>query len=454
MPKHVIVTGSSAAGMGYLTRALARAGLKSGGELPFAGEDAPAVIRTFPFGAALGEALGRLDVALAVFALEDGAGAHLSHEIHAALDALAAAGVPVAVFGHPRMLENADAVSAQLAPPLRKAFRLKAADLRAALAAEAAAGAPEISLRRPFFFSIKESSPSLAFRQGCGDYYFAESLARAFRRLGHEAEAVAKPDWERPARLNQIDINLRGQGRMPARPGVPLLLWLIYPSAPPVMREEVDEAAHVFCSSAIDTDRIAGTGVRNLSHLPQAFDPEIMYPAPASAARSGLLFVANNHFHQAKSLRPIARIAREAGSGLEIWGKYWGPTPLYGQVRGEVLANERLGAAYRGAEAVLCDHLDGMRRAGYVSNRMFDALACGAPVISDPIPGAPEEFFRDVYVAKDAATFRAAVREIRAETAEDRRRRHDLARSMRAAHTFDHRVRTILETLERLGVTP
>ncbi|MDQ3726421.1 MAG: glycosyltransferase, partial [Actinomycetota bacterium] len=39
------------------------------------------------------------------------------------------------------------------------------------------------------------------------------------------------------------------------------------------------------------------------------------------------------------------------------------------------------------AKVVLCDHWDDMREHGFVSNRIYDALACGATVISDAVPG-------------------------------------------------------------------
>ena len=54
-------------------------------------------------------------------------------------------------------------------------------------------------------------------------------------------------------------------------------------------------------------------------------------------------------------------------------------------VKDTYLETAQVGELYRNSKIVLCDHFDMMREGGYVSNRIFDALACGAAVISDKI---------------------------------------------------------------------
>ncbi len=52
----------------------------------------------------------------------------------------------------------------------------------------------------------------------------------------------------------------------------------------------------------------------------------------------------------------------------------------------EYMDNDKVGQAYHDAKILLNDHWDDMREYGIISNRIFDALAVGAFVISDDIP--------------------------------------------------------------------
>jgi spore maturation protein CgeB len=58
----------------------------------------------------------------------------------------------------------------------------------------------------------------------------------------------------------------------------------------------------------------------------------------------------------------------------------------------EHVPNDALRHVYSSAAIVLCDHWDDMREHGYVSNRIYDALACGAFVLSDEVLGLRERF--------------------------------------------------------------
>ena len=64
--------------------------------------------------------------------------------------------------------------------------------------------------------------------------------------------------------------------------------------------------------------------------------------------------------------------------------------------RGKWLGNADVGSTYRSSEIVLCDHILSMQNSGFISNRIFDALACGAPMISDRLPSLPPDFSRFV----------------------------------------------------------
>lgn len=69
----------------------------------------------------------------------------------------------------------------------------------------------------------------------------------------------------------------------------------------------------------------------------------------------------------------------------------------------------RLGQAYRDAKIVLNDHWDDMKETGIVSNRLFDALAAEAFIISDEMPEIEEIFEGTVVTYKDCKDLKEKV---------------------------------------------
>ena len=61
-------------------------------------------------------------------------------------------------------------------------------------------------------------------------------------------------------------------------------------------------------------------------------------------------------------------------------------------MRGDGIPNAEVGRYYASAAIVLNDHWHDMRAEGFISNRIYDALACGAFVISDQVEGIEAEF--------------------------------------------------------------
>jgi spore maturation protein CgeB len=94
-----------------------------------------------------------------------------------------------------------------------------------------------------------------------------------------------------------------------------------------------------------------------------------------------------------------------------------------------------------------------MHEWGFVSNRLFDALGCGTPVISDDLPEIAELFDGAVLTYRDAPELRALVESALSDRASA------LARAARGRelvaehHTFDHRAAQLLDALDRHGLT-
>lgn len=296
--------------------------------------------------------------------------------------------------------------------------------------------------------AIKTCVPSADERANWGDFHFAESLAAAFERAGYRSRVDIMPDWADAPADDALDLILQGHDHSPPRDGIPAILWLIYPGKRFPLEACLDYD-HVFVASDIFARKLArrvpGTSP---SVLYQVFDSEVM--KPTSAARvSDLVFVANNHFGHD---RPIAVMAREAGEHVRIWGKGWDGDGWRGWVEGETIANRDLGATYGSASAVLCDHTAVMARNGFLSNRVFDALACATPVIMDRQSNLPAGFDDMVTMVDGPDDFAAAAAAVRSESTLRQAERRVFADKMRVEHSFDARVRQIEEKARELSL--
>jgi spore maturation protein CgeB len=93
-----------------------------------------------------------------------------------------------------------------------------------------------------------------------------------------------------------------------------------------------------------------------------------------------------------------------------------------------------------------------MRTSGFISNRIFDVLACGTPVISDAVEGLDEVLGGAVPTYRTAAELGDLVRCTLAHPDAARARAAAGRAAVLAAHTFDHRAQSLLDLLERHGL--
>ncbi len=145
---------------------------------------------------------------------------------------------------------------------------------------------------------------------------------------------------------------------------------------------------------------------------------------------------------------------------VSVFGALWeGLIPSH-LIKGQFVPNDEVATLYSRAGVVLNDHWETMARNGFLSNRLFDASAAGASLITDEVAGLAEVFGDTIVMARDADEL---VRQVEAALGN---RAAALARAERArqivlaSHTFDARAERIIEIVERLvhtrrlGFTP
>ena len=116
------------------------------------------------------------------------------------------------------------------------------------------------------------------------------------------------------------------------------------------------------------------------------------------------------------------------------------------------MPNEELPIVYSSIGVLLTDHWDTMHEWGFVSNRLFDALACDTPVIAPELPEINELFAGAVLTYREPGELRAIVDTALADRPAARERAARGRALVVAQHTFDHRDEQFLAALMNHGL--
>ncbi|MFM8155763.1 MAG: glycosyltransferase, partial [Actinomycetes bacterium] len=140
----------------------------------------------------------------------------------------------------------------------------------------------------------------------------------------------------------------------------------------------------------------------------------------------------------------IVRDAIAAGVPLGVYGVGWSEFIDAEYVRGEFLPNPDVPAAYASAGIVLNDHWPQMAAEGFLSNRLFDAVASGARVISDEAAGLQEVFGDAVVTYSSAEQLREILQAPLDSAFASRERRLANAERIARDHGFDARASELI----------
>ncbi len=234
-------------------------------------------------------------------------------------------------------------------------------------------------------WSIVTSAPKGEAGKQWGDYWFAHDLALALIAEGVDAAVVSRAGATSKKRNDDdVVLVLRGLRRViPSNTSATWMLWVI--SHPE--RVEPGEAAQYSRAFAASNNWNPASEIGEFTPLLQATNTSRFTPV-TSAEKSGALFVGSTR----GEFRPIVRDALTAGIPLEVYGVGWEKFLAPDQIAGEFLPNNELPRAYATSAMVFNDHHREMAELGFLSNRLFDAVAAGARVVSDPALGIREVF--------------------------------------------------------------
>jgi GT2 family glycosyltransferase/spore maturation protein CgeB len=281
-----------------------------------------------------------------------------------------------------------------------------------------------------------------------GDTHFADAFGRALRRHGLRTAVHILPEWDLPANQSvDIAVHIRGLGTYVPKEGHYNVLWIIsHPED--VTPKECDGYDLVLVASKTFAESLQERVSVPVAVMYQATDRARFSPVgPDPDLATEVLFVGNSRGRR----RMAVDAALEVGAQLTVYGSGWDGIIPSSVVAGEHFPNERLASLYASAQVVINDHWPDMARQGFISNRIFDVLASGGVVFTDPVEGLDELFNGLIPVFSSPEELRQLL--------EDRQRRPDecAARMAEAReivltnHTFEQRAARFAALVDRPG---
>jgi glycosyltransferase involved in cell wall biosynthesis len=244
-----------------------------------------------------------------------------------------------------------------------------------------------------------------------GDFHFGRSLSKYLTRLGQEVSTQYDPGWDDDA---PCDVVLVLRGKYPFPPGdihrgALRVIWNIsHPADVPIDEYRTYDLVCV-------ASRPWAEGLQAQIDVPvvpllQCTDLEEFRTPRVDdiGLRRDIVFIGNTRDIE----RPVVSWALEYGLPLKIWGRGWDRWSAGGHVVADYLPNEELGDLYARSRATLNDHWDDMKEYGFVNNRIFDAIACGLPVISDWHSELHTMFPRGILLYRNKGEFVACIEEL------------------------------------------
>jgi O-antigen biosynthesis protein len=290
-------------------------------------------------------------------------------------------------------------------------------------------------------FCIKIGAPTWEEAHTWGDLHYADALKRELGRRGHRCRIQVLEEWDSlDGLVDDVAIHLKGLMPYRPKPGQLNVLWSIsHPET--VTGAECDAFDLVCVASERFAERLRRQTRTRVEVLEQATDPQVFFPDPDPAFAHELVFVGNSRAVRRRLLADLLPTDRD----LAVWGTLWDGLIDPRHLAGEFLTQDEVRKVYSSAAIVFNDHWDGMRQEGFVSNRVYDALACGALVISDHLDELSERFGDAVVTYRTREELAGLIDRYLARPDERERKGREGRRLVLAEHTFAQRVDALLE---------
>lgn len=299
---------------------------------------------------------------------------------------------------------------------------------------------------------IKCPAPDSEKKVRWGDYAYAVALKRYLDRMGKYTVIDLYEDWNCE---EDADVVLVLRGREFYRPDrrnekCLYIMWNI--SHPEMVTEEEYQLYDVICVGSLHYAKELQKKITvPVVPLLQCTDTELFYPDQEAEKHRGkdYLFIGNSR----NVARPCVLWAVKDKLPLKIWGAGWkamlGPDKT--MVQDVFIENSDIPALYRSARVTLNDHWKDMLDYQFVNNRIFDALACGLPVISDCCDELREIFPDAVLYYSNQEEFKKCVAQLENDYDAIKARVDAQWPMIKEKYSFEARARKLVEIAKKKG---
>ena len=299
---------------------------------------------------------------------------------------------------------------------------------------------------------IKCPAPDSEKKVRWGDYAYAVALKRYLDRMGKYTVIDLYEDWNCE---EDADVVLVLRGREFYRPDrrnekCLYIMWNI--SHPEMVTEEEYQLYDVICVGSLHYAKELQKKITvPVVPLLQCTDTELFYPDQEAEKHRGkdYLFIGNSR----NVARPCVLWAAKDKLPLKIWGAGWkamlGPDKT--MVQDVFIENSDIPALYRSARVTLNDHWKDMLDYQFVNNRIFDALACGLPVISDCCDELREIFPDAVLYYSNPEEFKKCVAQLENDYDAIKARVDAQWPMIKEKYSFEARARELVEIAKKKG---
>ena len=280
---------------------------------------------------------------------------------------------------------------------------------------------------------IKAPIPRSKNKFEWGDYFFGRNLQRQFNDKSYYSKIQLLDDWDNlNDGLYDIILVLRGLSVYTPKSQHYNIMWNIsHPDD--ITLKEYNSFDKIYVASTYWADKLKDLVEVEVESLLQCTDINKFKRQYDPEYDTELLFVGNSRLIYRKILKDLLPTNHE----LRVYGAMWESLIDEKYLYGEHISNDELYKAYSSTRILLNDHWDDMRERGFISNRIFDAIACGTVILTDHVRGIEDLFPGAVVYYDDANQLEDKIQEaLKIESVDS-----DLVKE----HTYERRVQKIID---------
>lgn len=279
-----------------------------------------------------------------------------------------------------------------------------------------------------------------------GDYHIGRCLSKYLRRFNQEVETDYYKNWKNNKKAD-IVLVLRGKFRYKPKKNAALNIMWNFGHPEDVSLKEYESYDLVFVASNQYSKVLRKKINKPVYPLLLCTDPEEFYirDMKNDMKRKDFIFVGNTR----EVKRPCVFWAIEYGIPLKLWGKGWEEWIDKKYIVSQYIPNEKLPELYSKAKATFNNHWTDMIKHGFVNNRIFDALACGLPIISDYSKELYNLFPNEILYYRNKKEFKKCLDELNSNYSSIKEKVNKVIPRIHKEFSYESRAKTLLEIVKK-----